>query len=170
MAISGGGVRIATPRRMKPSWRTPVCRVCLAKPETNAWARPRKARQRENPQPDPKRIFGCRDLPAACLDTRLSGQTSSGTFKQRFRHSPKDPDTLSSQEGIISPGLLVQSLACVGATCRSPLRGHCHPLRIFTIVAMACAPPPSVQTGRESMAHRPSPPFSVFPSESFFLV
>jgi hypothetical protein len=55
------------PRAMKPSWLAPVCRVCLAKPETNSCARP-----------------------TACLGTRLSGQTRPGTFKQRFRHSPKD--------------------------------------------------------------------------------
>jgi hypothetical protein len=78
---------------MKPSWRTPVCRVCLAKPETNACARPRKAGQQENPQADPTdqwESVSSDDLPGSSLCPAKRGPAHSNNvsgIRQKTWHT-----------------------------------------------------------------------------------
>jgi hypothetical protein len=77
------------PQTMKPSWLAPVCQVfwrSRKRTHVPGLVRPDNRKTRKLIQ----RIFRCRYLPMACLEARLSGQTRPGTFKQRFRHSPKD--------------------------------------------------------------------------------
>jgi hypothetical protein len=105
-AVSGGGGRSAATPGMKPSWRAPVCRVCLAKPETNSCARPRKAGQRENPQAD------LVDLRVSVSSDELPGSAfvrpnEARHIQTAFPAFAKRPGTPPPPENVIPPGLLV---------------------------------------------------------------
>jgi hypothetical protein len=107
---------------MKPSWLAPVCRVYLAKPETNSCARPRKAGQQENPQLDPTdiRMSAFSDgLPESSLvrpNEARHTQTAFPAFAKR-------PGTPSPPEDDISPGLLVQHFCAPAPPAKILTRG-----------------------------------------------
>jgi hypothetical protein len=95
------------PRTMEPSWLAPVCRVCLAKPETNSCARPRKAGQQENPQADPM------ELRVSVSSDGLPGHSfvrpnEARHIQTAFPAFAKRPGTPPPPENVVSPGLLVR--------------------------------------------------------------
>jgi hypothetical protein len=110
---------------MKPSWRAPVCRVCLAKPETNSCARPRKAGKRENPQADP--VY----LRVSASSDELPGSSfvrpnEARHIQTAFPAFAKRPGTPSPPEDVVSPGLLVQPFGTPAPPTKILTRGGAH--------------------------------------------
>ena len=113
------------PRTMKPAWPSPVCRVCLAKPETNSCAGPRKAGQQENPQADPT------DIRMSVSSDGLLGSSfvrpnEARHIQTAFPAFAKRPGTPTPPEKVVLPGLLVQPTGAPEPPKKILSRGGAH--------------------------------------------
>ena len=137
------GAWLAPPRKIGPSWLVQVHRICLAKPKTNSCARPRKAGQWPHPLREDHRFLACSITRCMPNEFHLSSPTRPGTFKQRFRHSPKDLAHLLSQRTSSRRGCWFNSPARPHRQ-RGISRGGGH---IFTINAHGTGAAPGNENG-----------------------